>query len=62
VEAEPGQPGVCEWPNELRDQFGERVAEQIVGRAAEQARSHALVELDPGQRRCPSGCSKTCCR
>jgi hypothetical protein len=45
--AEPGQLGVREWLDELRDLFGERVAEQMVGRAAEQGRSHALLELNP---------------
>jgi Mg-chelatase subunit ChlD len=45
--AEPGQLGVREWLDELRDLFGERVAEQVVGRAAEQGRSQALLELDP---------------
>jgi hypothetical protein len=47
AEAEPGQIGVREWLDELRDLFGERVAEQVVGRAAEQGRSQALLELDP---------------
>jgi Family of unknown function (DUF5682) len=45
--AEPGQLGVREWLDELRDLFGERVAEQVVGRAAEQGRSHVLLNLDP---------------
>jgi hypothetical protein len=44
---EPGQLGVREWLDELRDLFGERVAEQVVGRAAEQGRSQALLKLDP---------------
>jgi hypothetical protein len=39
--AEPGQLGVCEWLDELRDLFGERVAEQVVRRAAQQGRSQA---------------------
>ncbi len=37
-----------EWLDELRDLFGERVAEQVVGRAAERGRGEALLELDPG--------------
>jgi Mg-chelatase subunit ChlD len=44
--AESGQLGVREWLEELRDLFGERVAEHVVGRAAERGRGEALLELD----------------
>lgn len=43
---EAGQLGVREWLEELRDLFGERVAEQVIGRAADRGRGQALLELD----------------
>jgi hypothetical protein len=42
-----GQLGVREWLEELRDLFGERMAEQVVGRAAERGRGQAHLEFDP---------------
>ena len=43
--AEPGQLGVREWLEELRDVFREPVAEHVVGRAAEQGRSLGTVRF-----------------
>jgi hypothetical protein len=47
IGTEPGQLGVREWLDELRDLFGEPVAEQVVGRAAEQGPTQALPEFHP---------------